>query len=494
MKKLYLLFLFTNILCFKVQSQTESTDTLDLARKLISEKQFDEAKTFLSQYIQSTPNQYAYQILAQAEYWSLDFNKAEQTYQQAITLYPQSSELKLDYGRMLFEMGKYPKAITQLQSLKNNAEADIMLAKMTLWNGHVAKSRAIASQVLSGYPTNQDAKDLLITAKQMTPLYLKLGTTYISDDQPLTASRYEAEASWFKSYLFSPSIQFQQSNYTMPGATANTNWVRLDNTFKFGYGKTILRAGSGIFTSAQGTKVSSLLELTQKLSKSFSFNAGFQNNPYQYTIASIHQPLFQQTINTSINYNKSDKWLGSASYILQSYADGNQNYTAYVWFLGPLIQNKGISLLGGISSSYANSNENTFGISSSPSVLAESYGNNTQVPGIYSPYFTPSNQQVNALLASLKIPFSKGVTFYSHGSIGVFANTSNPNLTLMQTGSEYTVRKTYVDQKYTPIEAEGSLRMALSSKLILNALYRYSSLFFYTNNSGNLQLVYRIGE
>ncbi|MDP9229842.1 MAG: hypothetical protein M3O67_04100, partial [Bacteroidota bacterium] len=116
---------------------------------------------------------------------------------------------------------------------------------------------------------------------------------------------------------------------------------------------------------------------------------------------------------------------------------------------------------------------------------------NSQVDGVYDPYFTPANQVIHSLLASATIHFSKTVNFTSRVSIGVVAHADNPILLEDRNPvNQYFINKTYSDLKYTPAEFVNDLRFQFSERFFLNADYTYSSLIFYKSHQANIQLKY----
>jgi hypothetical protein len=188
-----------------------------------------------------------------------------------------------------------------------------------------------------------------------------------------------------------------------------------------------------------------------------------------------------------LNLDYKNRWLGRAAFQQQHFDDGNNNRTSYFWLLAPIINKNKISFKLGYSFSYANADNNSFKPKnplSFPNIV------NTAVEGIYSPYFTPSDQTTHAALAYLKINFSKNVSFTSNINIGVYAHASHPYLYVDKKGSTYFINKNYSDLSYTPMEISSEFQFKLSKSLIMTGNYTYSSLIFFKYNLGGLQLKY----
>ena len=494
MKIFYLL-----ILCFlsiSAGAQNMIKDTIEYARSLAWQKKFEDASTLLKAYSSLNSNQAGLQLLAQIQYWKQDFDGAKLTYQKALTLFPQASGIRFDYGKMLFESSDLRKANYELNEYektnKNSVEAYLMLAKIAMWNSRLNEADDYIKDVFKLQPDNAEARSILSTVNKYKQVRVRVGGSILSDDQPLNATRTEAEISAYQSRFFSPALKVEQTSYS--ALKKQTSQADLENIFHFGYGKTTIKLGAGLFKSDSYSSLDGILFLSQKLSHDLTVSSSFSESSYQYTLSSVNTPLTQTMFINSIDFNKKDIWLGKVSYLVQSFADNNSINTAFIWFLMPVINKNKVLFQAGISTSYATASFNTFTATGSPALLALKYPLYTQLPGIYVPYFTPKDQQVNSFLSSLTLKPGKFIRLNAKASMGLLSKTDYPFLMLVQNGNKYEVVKSFYRKDYKPIELEGSGLISLTKRLDLSLVYRYASLLYYTSNFASLNLTYSFGH
>ncbi len=472
--------------------QTVPADTVNLARSKAYEKRFSEANDLLTLYNAHNNDQYAIQLQAQVLYWMKEFKNAELLYEEGIGRYPDFISLKLDYARMLYQLNKTARArvlfLEVLTANEKNAEANIAVAWIDLQNGHISLTKKRAQYITTIFPDNIEAESILLKIEELTALYLKLQTGAYSDDQPLQQSFIEPEAGIYKSWLLSPFIK-ARFNTQNTGQSYSTSWISAGNKIFIGATKTNIELSAGYFqgNNYQGNATWKIL-LTQKLSNSFSADAGTEKKPYQYTLASIMNPFLYQVSEAGLNFNKNNKWLGRVAYQSQHFEDGNLSNTKYAWLLAPLIDKNGFSLKAGYSFSYASSDKNTF---MPKTALTPPYVLNKVVEGMYDPYFTPNQQYINAALISIGIPLSKSVSFNSRASIGFYARASQPALYVDRNGAgPFFINKRYESLSYTPLEIYSELNIKLAKQFYISGNYAYNSLIFFKSNAGNIQLKY----
>lgn len=490
--KFLILLINLSFIIMTAYSQTEPVDTINLARSKAYDKKLSEANELLTLYNAHQKDQYGIQLQAQILYWMKEFKKAQLLYEEGIALYPSYMLLKLDYGRILYQLNKTEKArllfLEVLTADEKNAEANISLAWIDLQNGHISSAKKRAQYINSIYPGNKEAESILLNIEEMTAPYLKMKGDSYSDDQPLQQSFIEPEAGMYKSWLLSPFIKgsFNQQN-TKQAYT--TSWISAGNKIFIGATKTTIEVAAGYFqgNNYQGDATWKIL-LNQKLSNSFSADAGTEKKPYQYTLASIRNPFLYQVSEAGLNFNNNNKWLGRVAYQSQHFEDGNLSNTLYAWLLAPLIDKNGFSLKAGYSFSYANSDINTF---IPTTALTPPYVLYKEVEGVYDPYFTPNQQYVNAALISIGVPLSTSVSFTSRASVGFYARASQPALYTDRNGAgPFFINKTYASLSYTPVEIYSGLNIKVSKQFYISGNYAYNSLIFFKSNAGNIQLKY----
>ena len=488
---LFLCIFFPDILYGQT---TEIQDTISYARNKAYEKNFEEANNLLSIYNSNNNDINGLRLQAQVLYWMKNFSEATIVYEKALSLFPGKAVVKLEYGRMLFELGNYSKARPLLDEFlltePAHAEAGILLSYIDLWTGNINAARKRALLLQKTYPDNKESAAILSEIAVYTAPYIDLQPTVFSDDQPLKDFSFAIETGKYFSGLFSPAIKARFDNFKLSDSSSHTLWLQAGNTFSFG-SKTSLHFFAGVFQHNNNNEATYKAELSQKISKSFIFELSTEKRPYQYSLASIKNPFLYQLTDVALNFNKADKWLAKAGYQIQYFKDANFIQTIYAWLLAPLISNSSFSLKAGYAFSHANADLNMYQPKSpipninNPALL------NKEVSGIYDPYFTPNNQIIHAAIASMNISFSKNVSFFSRASIAVSARADNPKFIVVRNnGNQYVLNKTYAATTYNPVEFFNEFRFKCSSRCYLNLNYTYSSLLFYKRNQGSLQFKY----
>lgn len=484
------------LIFFQLKAQTSHpADTLEWARTTAYEKNFIAADSLLVQYNKDHDDIHGLRLHAQVLYWMKAFERSIAAYEKALTLFPGEKIVQLEYGRILFNLNRLPKARQLLDAyVKNdtvNAEANIMLGYIDLWKGHIQMAKERSLWLLQQYPGNAEALDILSHIKYNTAPYLKTGIDFISDDQPRNGVNYNIEGGVYKSWLFSPVAQATFYQFNATDSVYHSSWFRIKNTIHGGTGFSLL-FGGGIFQhgAARSNHVTGNMEVAQIIVKRFSLNAGYEKRPYQYSIASLKNAVLEGVSSFSLSYNKNDKWLGKVGYESHNFEDDNNVRTIYFWLLAPLLHKTNFSLKAGYGYSYANADKNNFVSVGSLNKIVSSTALHGSVQGVYDPYFTPQNQMIHSVLASIHIGLSKTSSLSSRVNIGFSATADNPELKLEKKANQFYIDKTYIATSYNPITWVSELQVGLSKKFFVSANYTFEHLLFYTNNQGGIQLKY----
>ncbi|MGI8584614.1 MAG: hypothetical protein ACR2KX_20690, partial [Chitinophagaceae bacterium] len=399
--------------------------------------------------------------------------------------------------RMLFETGKLSHSQVLLEDYKlhdpGNAEVNILLARLNYWSGHNQIAKERIQDILKPYPDNPTALSILNEINNATAPYVKLGGIYTSDDQPLKSTGAQIEAGWYKSWILNPKLQVFYNHFTLPDSVFNSFWIQLGNKISFGNSGFALNTTAGIFkhhTDDNESRLTYNFIISQKVSNFISLEASTAERPYQYSSTSVRIPVMQKFSGVALNLNKANNWLGRAAYEIQKFEDDNKIQTVYLWVLAPIINKNNFTLKGGYAFNHSNADKNTFTSIKPLNSVVQTTAVGNPVEGYYNPYFTPNNQSIHSLLASVGIKLSDKVNFSSKLNIGVAASADNPDLTLNKNQTTYSINKTYTRQSYTPVDFQNELLLHLSDQITLSGLYGYTKLLFYTVNQGAIQLKY----
>ena len=145
--------------CFNsIVSQAQvKKDTLAIARQLRDEKKIKPAISLLEKYLQNhSKDLNANWLLAQTLYWDKQIKAAEKVYEKVIKENEGNYYLKLDYSKMLVELGETDKALPILNAYlvydANSSDALLALAKISYLKNDGEAALNYASQALRSNP------------------------------------------------------------------------------------------------------------------------------------------------------------------------------------------------------------------------------------------------------------------------------------------------------------------------------------------------------
>lgn len=156
--RLVVIFTVISLLMNANCSAQQKNDTLAIARKLRNDKKFYASIDLLKLYISHHPkNLDANLLLAQTLYWDKQVKASELAYEKTIMENPGNYYLKLDYAKMLVELGEIDKAQPLLNTYLTydaiSADALIALAKIAYIKKDYNLALSYTNQALNNNPT-----------------------------------------------------------------------------------------------------------------------------------------------------------------------------------------------------------------------------------------------------------------------------------------------------------------------------------------------------
>jgi hypothetical protein len=497
---LALLFLLMFLSHQNVSAQSKGYyDSLTLAKQLINEKKIKEANQILEASEKAHPNKVdVIRLRGQALYWSNDFDATLRYFRKSIKNNPTADVLKMDFGRILFEMNQLDEARLVLtdyfKSAPDDVEAQIILGTIAYWQGkRPKKAFRYLYPVLAKYPANQRTADLVNEIHLATSPYIKISPGYYSDSQPLQAFTLLADAGFYQSSLLQPTLQAQQRNLRIrtESVSHHTESLQLGNTFSFLRMKTVAIIKAGVFQRSwtNGVFFTGGLEVNQKLSKTLTLSGSIDRSPYLYTIRSLSNIVTQNNYTTSLGRERKAGWSGKAAYTLQQFNDNNQVKSFSVWFLLPVVKSSSFKFDLGYAFYIADSKRNAYVNDKSLSEITSQYYPGYTITGVYDPYFTPQNQQIHSVLGNLTFIPTRSLKFSIKSSTGLYATVDNPYFFLnYDKGHQLALYKGYHPFTYFPFEIRTAVTWALSKKIVLEAEYLYRKTVFFNSNSASAGL------
>lgn len=493
-KKRFIVFLLFTLVGTSAYSQNSLVmQTLEKARTLRNDKQFEAAAKVLGAFEEKYPgNIWIERLYAQTLFWIHNYKKSDEIYSRALHYHPDDLDLKYEYSLLLFSMKKYDQAKTLLQiytrSQKDNGGAEGLLGKIYYYQRDFKKAAIHLKKALHFNPGNKEFQKLYRQVYRITSPNLMIGGKLRSDTQPMTAYGPMAQFQWYHSGLLDLSITGNYLTFSNIPTQNSISYIQIGNAFSLGTGGTKLKldVGQNYSGLSKSSDWNGGISLVAPISKVVKFEAGAQRLNYNYTESSVEDLLMINQYSLDLVAGKSTGWNGMAGAQTQYYPDNNYVSAFYGWFLSKPINLSGIKLSLGYAFNYMDSKEDRFELKSS---YNQSHGKgNTNsgsgTQGIYVPYYTPHDQFSNSLLANISAVLGKGAHFYAHASVGIYSQTYAPYFVKNTSG----IVKKFGYQTYYPLDLGGSLNFNISRQVVFKINYDYQKTYYFNSNILNLAL------
>ena len=471
-----------------------TTDTLQISREYSADQDFTSAIAVLEKYHQNNPNNvFAVQLLASNYYWNGDVEKADSTYQHSIKAFNNNPALKLDYGRMLYDLGTYKTAKVvlddYLETNPQNIEALEYTGYINYWWGRNDKSLDKFNKILEQYPNNSTALNMAQLLNRVKRPYLLLGYNYAFDTQPMQSGNARIETGRYYSTWLNPTLKLDWLHFNAEGVKNQTPWIQVGNQMNFFKNKTHFNAVVGYLQQADGNaQFTGLFELSQDLTRNISLKIAAESSPYFYTTSSLLTPVMYNGVNASLHLSYPKGFTAQAFAGRQYFMDGNQIDNYYAWALSPSFGWEKLKINMGYSFNYTNSVENHYVPTKTLDEAIATYPE--KIDGIYNPYFTPVNQNIHSVLASFSLNKGKTFEWQLKSSVGFFAYADIPYFYLDRRGNggNFFINSGIDKQYLVPYEITLIAIYNINENTLLNFSYTTTENFFYHNNVISLSL------
>jgi len=469
------------------EKKQETADALTKARALIAKKKFGKANRLLKKYNKTNPKDLnGLWLQAQASMYVNNNGQSANLYQTAIKAAPENDYLKLDYIHSLADMGKTTEAERMLDKMENDgadySDITVQRARINYYNGNYRQANEYIKKALQR--DGQDAKahelsDMVAMAKAPR---LSFSSSYLSDNQPLKALmaglKFEKTFSKYATLgVTAQNLHFMQSR------TSDAPWIKITNKMSFPKAGLRLNYGAGVirFPVQNETTWTGEFSLNQRISHSFDLDLGIDRSPYFGTKASIDTNMSATRFNANLNFHKNN-WLAQAAFINSRYPDGNNVYSAYSWFLAPVVVFPKGTLQMGLSGSYSNAGSNRFAPANTLSQVLDNYTPGAFIAGVYDPYFTPIDQYIGAALLSFHVQASGRLDIYINGDVG-YGSIYNPYFYLdNDMAGNVFINQGYSTEHFTPHSGSLALNYHAGKTWLLTGKYTYRSTYFFNSN------------
>lgn len=452
-------------------------------RHLVEQGEYTKAKNRMEDYEKkNSKNFYVVWLYAYTLHKNKNYRESDKKYQQAMLLDASSNDVKLDYARALYERGKFKKAQLLLESLRNlndasKAEGLIMLANISYWQGNIDKSKRLIKSFRSDFPTSDKLDRLSSEISDATALYVKGAYEMQTDTQPLEYTAQKAELGVYRSKFFQPKLEIENYSFT-PSAQALI--TRVSNRFYFANWGVTAKLAAGTYNNTEGSGIIGGLTLAKQLPYNVTVSLGYNIHPVLGTIASTNINVTETTMSGKVEYHNKI-FLSNLEYNQQKFEDNT--ITNYVfWIVTQPIKFSKFSFQFGYSYGFSNAEEVFY-------IVDEEKSSETNYVGLYSPYFTPKEQESNSFLLMAKYNLFRFLEIGGKTNYGISAKAFSPFL--FNNGTEVVIGFPEEKDEFFPSESSVYATYSLNDKFSIKGTYTYQETFFYSRDNINIELKYK---
>lgn len=459
-----------------LSTKISEQELVDTAKEYINKKEFKQASDLITQhYKEFSESLVVNWLYAHALSLNNDKKEADKKFKKAIHLAPDNKELKMDYTRFLYGMGKIKEATHIMEFFMDenskNVEFLMMQANISFWERDIKNAEQKIARVKEIYPNTNITKNLESQIKALKATYLKTNFEYQTDSQPLKYFASHIVAGEYISNFLSPQLEISRYSFSPQKEGALT--LKLSNQFYFPKLKLAAKVSGGAYLNdSDKSDWIGGVSFIKNLFKNASLNFGYKKNALLGTIASTTFNLTQQDLFGVLDYN--NKYIVfNAAYNHKFFKDNNTITSIGAWMVSQPLKIYKFGFQLGYGYSHTDSKEILF--------LYDSQG-----IGIYDPYFTPKNQEIHSALFITSFKPSKKLSIHAKVNYGIQATVQNPYPVEMAPGFFETGG--FYNAKFNYTELNTSVDYAISNNFGIHANYIYQETFFYTRDNFNLGL------
>ncbi|WP_297334991.1 hypothetical protein [Algoriphagus sp.] len=448
------------------------------------------------------PNEDLSRLLGKAYYWSKDFQKTKDFFEQEIRSNPNFLQLQLDYARILYEFQDWKVTQALLETLDpklpKHPEINQKLAEINYWTGaSKQKSLGYLEVILSEYPDHPSAKKLKEEIKLQTSPTLAIESGFYSDSQPLGYGMIGGKFTDYHSSKLQPFIHLENRFYK---ENQRISRLEMGNKFAFLQAKTTLSLSVGLVQNSRLNALNFTYEasLVQGLGNGFYAGAALGKEPYLYTLASLKEAISPKLAQISLERKSENSWMGKFQVNQRTFESDNTLQMLSLWVLFTVLKSNNINFWLGYSGTLADTDSVRFKSNSMPDPPTRpSFGE--LIPGAYHPYFTPINQSIHGALAKISLDLGERQTISITGNYGVFAQLSNPNIYYFgpETPGNAPIQAEnmvllFNQEMYNPYDLKFEYSHFFSKRTSLHFCYHYQKTIFFDSQTLGLNLNFKL--
>lgn len=498
LRKLLTLILFINVASVNILMAQGSI--LAKSDDLVKKGKLEEAYQLLQRYVKTyAKNPDLQWKIAKVAYWNKDIYAAKDYYNAAIKLSPTNLNIKLDYAKVLYEIGDYKESsefLNQYVAYDKTAEDIwILLIKANFYDGKVKDAERLITIAPANIQSDLQITQLKKEIAEYKALSIGVSLAFTDDDQPMNTFKPKIRIGKRENHFINWMVEGAFNNFNNDTLSASSQTIKVGNTLHFrklGLDAN-LSIGATILNSNSKGSVIGGITLSKNITKAFALEFEATRNPYYYSIPSTQVLVTQDNVGGAIVVNDLLKFTGKFQIQQQTYNDNNKIKSTSGWLLSPSLTGKMFQTKIGYSFDDTDSDRDNFRAVKTLNQIIQNYANSTEIIGVFDPYFTPHNQKSQNALLWLLVKATDQLEINFTGNYPLSATFENPILFLDKDNLNQTViEKDFVKQNYKPTNYRAGITYRPSKKISTGLNYEYFKSAYYTASTYMLSFNYRL--
>ncbi|MDP2955653.1 MAG: hypothetical protein Q8N53_04470 [Longimicrobiales bacterium] len=202
---------------------------------------------------------------------------------------------------------------------------------------------------------------------------------------------------------------------------------------------------------------------------------------YTATLASLDTLVLAHTVEVALDRSAAPGWAGEAVARRTDFGDANPVITAYAWVLAPLSRSTAHSLRAGYAVGWQDAAHSTWAASG----VAPSGAYPQQVPGRYSPYYSPHDVLTHSALLDVGVA-AGSAWILADGSVGVRATETTP--VMVRATAAAVPALGFHEREFRPYRARVSVVVPADDRTSVTVSLGYDRTAYY--RTGTLRLAF----
>lgn len=443
----------------------------------------------------------ALRLLAQLLYWTKDFAGARATSEQALTIHPEDTELRLQYAQMLIETWSGHRAREVLAPVISSAtggRADAILGTLDYWEGDLNGADKHFRSAIAAGNADPAVRRMHADIAVLTAPWIRIAPSYEHDDQPIDRKGAHAEIGWFP--IPSTSLSLSGDGMQLDAAdtvsrTVSQAELGMRHYAAAAHADIQLGIGGVKRSFGAGSDMIGDIGVAVHLPQHFVLGVNASRSAYLATEASLSQAVMTNKAMAYLRFQHPAGWLGETAYRLERFPDSNNLTSAYAWLLAPLVHSSQLNLGLGYAGSLQNSSESRFALAH-PTQPFPPGDPRFDLEGRYQPYYTPIDIQSHSVIGAVSAHPSPATTFNAGGSYAFYATESAPVFMPVSTTAPaaVSVQRLSFTRHFNPWTAHASFTANATADVAFTANAEVFGTAFYMATSASVGLTYRLAS